>query len=127
MNKKKKICIIIIIVLVLACIGTIILVNRQPTDGTIAEIIQDGQCIQTIDLSQVEEAYEFTVTGDNNCFNTIRVEPGNISIVAASCPDKICVKTGSISNSLKPITCLPNHLIIRIQNSGTGNLDGISN
>lgn len=127
MNTKNKICIIIIIIVVFACISAIILINLHPPGGTVAEIIQDGQCIQTIDLNQVEAPYEFTVTGDHNCFNTIRVEPGNISIVDASCPDKICVKTGSISNSLKPITCLPNHLIIRIQNSSTGNLDGISN
>lgn len=126
MNRKTKLCIIIVILLIAASLLAIAAINHRSAKGTIAEIIQDGKCIKTIDLSQVTQPYEFTVTWENNSSNTIRVEPGKIAVVAASCPDKICMETGYISDSLKPITCLPNHLIIRIQNKKTGTLDGIS-
>lgn len=127
MSKKTKICIIIIILLAAISAAAILLLQKGKAGGTIAQIIQDGECIQTIDLSQVEEPYEFTVTGDHNAFNTIRVEPGRIAVVEASCPDKICMQTGYISDALMPITCLPNHLIIRIQSAEGSGIDGVSN
>ena len=127
MNKKIKLCITIVLILLILSILSIFFLHKSADKGTIAEIIQDGQCIQTIDLSQVDEPYELTVTGENNASNTIRVEPGRIAITKASCPDKICIQTGYISDSLKPITCLPNHLIIRIQTANENPIDGISN
>ncbi len=53
-------------------------------------------------------------TGDGE-YNDILVENGKIRIADASCPDKLCVNMGYISEPLMPITCLPNHLVIRIE------------
>ena len=52
---------------------------------------------------------------------------GKIKIADASCPDKLCVNMGYISEPLMPITCLPNHLVIRIVNDGeeSPSLDGV--
>lgn len=126
MTKKMKLCIGLVALLAILAIGAILLMQTQNRTGTIARIIQDGQCIKTIDLSQVEEPYEFTVTGTDNASNTIRVMPGKIAIISATCPDKICVNAGPISDSLRPITCLPNHLVIRIDKENDSGLDGVS-
>ena len=83
--------------------------------NVIADIYQDGNLIESISLSDVEEPYTFTVTGDLGCMNEIEVRPGSIGIITASCPDKICVNQGFIDSSLLPITCLPNHLVIQIR------------
>ena len=45
----------------------------------------------------------------------IRAEPGRIAVVAADCPDRICVREGWLSDSASPIVCLPHRLVIRIE------------
>ncbi len=79
-----------------------------------AQIIQDGEVIRAVDLQNVEEPYEFEITAKNGGKNTVRVENGKIGIIHASCPDKICVNQGFITNEVLPIVCLPNKLSIVI-------------
>lgn len=81
----------------------------------VADIYQNGKLLQSIPLSSVNESYRFQVTGENEALNEIEVHPGSIGIISASCPDKLCVHQGFISNSLLPITCLPNRLVIQIR------------
>lgn len=89
--------------------------QKGSQDRLIAEVYQNGQLLQSIALSDLEESYTFTVTGENGAVNEIEVRPGSIGILSASCPDKLCVHQGFISNSLLPITCLPNRLVIQIR------------
>lgn len=89
---------------------------RQPF-GQTAEIYQEGQLIRSIDLSTVTESYTFTVTAENGGTNVIEVRPGAIGILSADCPDKLCVRQGFINNSLLPVTCLPNRLVIQIKDN----------
>ncbi|HBE87040.1 MAG TPA: hypothetical protein DDW53_19330, partial [Lachnoclostridium sp.] len=37
------------------------------------------------------------------------------SITEASCPDKVCVRTGKIHRSGELIVCLPNRVVITIE------------
>lgn len=78
-------------------------------------IMQDGKCIEKIDLSKVEEAYEITVESKSGGHNTVEVRPGSVGIVDADCPDKLCQKQGFIENGTEPIVCLPNRLIIEFE------------
>ena len=95
----------------------IVSIHRQLSEtAKTAQVIQDGQVIQTINLRNVKEPYEFEITAQNGGHNTIRVENGKIGIVHANCPDKICVKQGFITNCTLPIVCLPNKLSIVIIN-----------
>ncbi|HIQ98884.1 MAG TPA: NusG domain II-containing protein [Candidatus Scybalocola faecavium] len=126
MSKQIKICILIVIILAAAGIGAIFLLQNIHPDGRIARIYHHGECIETIDLDQVREAYEFTVAGENGAYNTIRVEPGRIAIIQASCPDKVCVHMGYISDSAAPITCLPNEVVIRITGKDTDGPDAVA-
>ena len=42
------------------------------------------------------------------------VEKGQISMLEADCPDKVCVKQGAISDGARPIICLPNNVLIKL-------------
>lgn len=96
-----------------------IIISYQTANGVIANIYQDGECIYTIDLSRVSDAYTLRVSGDVE--NTITVERGRICVSSATCPDQVCVHQGWISNSVVPVVCLPNRLVIRIEDTpGTG-------
>jgi hypothetical protein len=46
-------------------------------------------------------------------------EAGRIRFAAADCPDKVCVRTGWISRSGQIAACVPGHLIIKIEGSGS--------
>lgn len=86
--------------------------------GTWAVVYQDNAEVQRIDLSEVKEPYTITLTGEDGRENCILVEPGGISMQSAECPDKICVRTGKIHASGKPIVCLPNRIVIEILPEG---------
>ena len=90
--------------------------QHRPDDQALyADLYQNGELLQTIRLDTVPGEYTFEVKGEAGATNTICVRPGSIAIVSASCPDQICVHQGFISNSLLPITCLPNSLVIRVR------------
>lgn len=114
MNRKVKICIVIVILLAVISTAAAAAIHFTNADSPIAEVYQNGTLVRTINLKTVTDPYEFTLEGDGEAYNIVRVEPGKIAIIEASCPDKVCVHTGYISDSLMPITCLPNHVIIRI-------------
>lgn len=99
--------------------------NTAPTAKT-AKIIQNGKVIQTVDLENVTEPYEFTVTNEQGGENTIRVEKGRIAVIHASCPDKICMSRGFIDSSLFPIVCLPNKLSVVITDGGDNDIDAVA-
>lgn len=131
----RKIFICVLIAVLLFCMGIIgiFLFRKNAVQSGIAMIYQDGTLLETINLNSVAKGYTLRVDGDNGAYNIIDIQPGKIGIIEASCPDQICVHTGYISGSVTPITCLPNHLIIKIQGSHGGNAtltneipDGIS-
>ena len=106
--------------LVLVCAGSVAWLLLAPgrTDHPVAVITLDGEVLDEIDLTQVQEPYSFTVTGKDGLTNTVLVGPGRIRVEKADCPDQICVHQGYISDGSQPIVCLPNRLIIQIQGGG---------
>lgn len=126
MNIKRNAIIISIIIglLLLVSVFYITIINKSSDNPKYAYIYQDNEIIDTIDLSNVEEPYTITIEGSNNCYNTIEVRNGSIGIIDASCPDKLCKNMGFISTSSLPVTCLPNHLVIKLSNDKSSLLDG---
>ncbi len=115
MSKKNKILIFVTLLLlvVLTCFSYII--YNKKINNKIAKIYQDGNLIYEINLDKVEEAYTIKIDGDKEHYNIVEVRKGEIGIIEASCPDKVCVNMGFVSDGLLPITCLPNKLIIEIE------------
>jgi hypothetical protein len=61
-------------------------------------------------------------------FNILHIENGEIWIHDASCPDKICIHQGKISQDGEIIVCLPNRMLIKIvDNSSDDEIDFIAN
>lgn len=104
----------LIIIILLVSAGALWYLNTNEQNGTVAEIYQNGELIQTIHLDTVTEDYTFTVEGNDGIYNTIEVHHGEIGITEASCPDGLCINMGFIHSSAFPITCLPNKLVIKI-------------
>ncbi len=94
--------------------------NGSASAPMIAEIYQNGELLKSIPL-RANTTSEFTITGDNGCYNVITVKNNSIAITEANCPDKLCVHQGFISNSLLPITCLPNGVVIQVRERNSVN------
>ena len=111
------------IILIIAAAASFAVMNGDVRGETVANIYQDGKCIYSIDLSEVAEGY--TVQIDGKVSNTMIVEHGRICIGDATCPDRICVRQGWISNGIVPIVCLPNDLVIQINSTNEPGIDAV--
>lgn len=80
-----------------------------------AYVYKDGTLIHIIPLNEIQNTRHYMIQTSEQDYNMIQVKSGAICICEASCPDKICVGQGYISNSLVPITCLPNRLVIELK------------
>lgn len=96
----------VFLLIILVCV--FILSQRK---GKVAKIYSDGELVQTIELDIVEKNYEVNIGERNKAL----VEPGRISMCYADCPDKLCINMGSISDGSRDIVCLPNKIIIKIE------------
>ena len=58
---------------------------------------------------------EITVTGLNGKY-VVEIKEGRVRAREAICPEQICIKRGWVSRSGDSIICLPNRIIIKIEN-----------
>ncbi len=113
----------VILAAVLALLSWYTLTRRA--SGRVAEVVQDGRVLYTIDLDRVTKPYTLTVEWPEGGSNTIRIKPGDIRVEAADCPDKICVEQGWLEGRASPIVCLPHRLILRLRGETQGP-DGVA-
>ena len=121
-HTKRQACILTLVLLILCIISSISIYTRykNTSQSYTAYIYQNGNLLETIDLSAVTESYTFTVSTQAGLSNCILVQPNAISITHADCPDQVCVNQGIIRNSLLPITCLPHGLVIELRANAEG-------
>lgn len=116
MKKGDKIVIVLILIAIIAsCAGVFIYHSYVKSPHKIAVIKQEGKIVNTIDLTKVKSTKQLTIKYSKSHYNLIEMENGKIRIKDADCPDKICVKTGWISEPGQSIICLPHKLIIKIE------------
>jgi len=123
--KSTKFWVILFAAVLLLSGAAAVHVFHGKTQGATANIYQDGVCLYSIDLSKVEEGYALEITGDTGIVNTVAVEPGRICVQDATCPDQVCVHQGWISNGVAPVVCLPNALVIKIENAPDADIDAV--
>ena len=71
----------------------------------------DGEVYRECDLSRDEV---FVVEGYQGGYNTVEIKDGKVSVTDAGCPDKVCVKTGKVSEPGQTIVCLPHRVVVEI-------------
>jgi hypothetical protein len=119
MSKKIIIAWIVAALFVIGGITSFILLRSIDVSDPAAEIHLDGKLYKTVTLSQNAE---FTVNSEYGC-NTIRISDGEIAVIDADCPDKVCIASGAISDGIVPIICLPHRLEIRIISAANEYID----
>lgn len=93
-------------------IAALVFIFTPKGSGNIAKITVDGKLYSTVPLS-IDTRIEISNT------NVAVVKNGEIYMESATCPDKLCVHQGKISDSSKKIVCLPNKVIIEALNESS--------
>lgn len=111
MKQNALFWIVLFAVLAAACGGYYLL--RGGGDAVVASVYVDGELYDTFDLSAAVIPYEVTVETEYG-HNTLRISHGAIEVAESDCSEQVCVRQGTITDSLIPIVCLPHHLVIQI-------------
>ena len=105
---------LILIIAIVLISGVFILINKiNSKKGNIAKVYYDSKLIKTIDLSINKE---YTVKGYNGDV-LIKVKDNKIKVVEEKSPKHLCSKQGYISKSYETIICLPNKIVIEIEDN----------
>ncbi|MCI8484439.1 MAG: NusG domain II-containing protein [Lachnospiraceae bacterium] len=61
-------------------------------------------------------------SGDGN-YNVLEIKENQAEITEASCPDKLCVKHRPVKKSGESLVCLPNRVVVEIENGDEREVD----
>ena len=110
---------VIIGIILLGSIAAILIMNRSGSGspaggGSRTAVIRCGDVRHELAL---DEGGLFRFDGIDAEFE---VKDGKIRLTEASCPDKICEKTGYIGSSGQSIICVPNKITVAVVGSDEG-------
>lgn len=88
--------------------------SAQP--GKYAEIYYQSELVKTVDLSSGETG-QFSIAQAPSVVFELYAD-GSIAFVSSDCPDKICIKSGKLSQAGEYAACIPNQLYIKIVSEG---------
>ena len=126
-KKKRKgdvVLIAVILVLAVAAYVGIKFYQGMSTEEPVAVVTVDGAEYGRFPLDvDVTEKIELL----DGAYNILVVKDGAADITEASCPDGICVNHRAVSRQSETIVCLPNKVVVEIQNGEESDVDSMTN
>lgn len=86
------------------------------TDYTVY-IYSDSKLINSLPLGNTTET--LVIPSQNGGSNTIVIKENSVTVLEASCPDRICMHMKQSPANPLPIICLPNDLVIELKKNST--------
>ena len=108
MRKKDFILIFVVSLIIAGAFGVNYFVNTKNVDSI--EIYMDNKLYKTYDINDKEEIKIKSKEG----YNIVKIHDKGVEIIEASCPDKVCIHQGFITEASESIVCLPNKVHIKI-------------
>lgn len=124
MKKNDIIMIAVIVIIALAAFAGINLYGEHNTKDAQAVVTIDGDVYGTYPLA---EDATVKIESEDGGFNLLVIEDGAASVEEASCPDKICVRHKPIDKTGETLVCLPNKVVVEIQNGEASDVDASTN
>ncbi len=118
---KKRDMIFITLLFIASICGFIF--QRQEGAAGDAYIYHDGVLYGSFPLSVDRD---IRIESANGTVNEIRIEDNSIFMKSSTCPGRVCVNTGHISNNNESICCAPAKLLIVVKGGGDGEYDAIT-
>ncbi len=91
--------------------------------GITAIIKRNDKVIRKINLTSLDKREVINISRLHKA--TIAAEKNRICFLESDCPDKVCVKTGWLSHPGDIAVCLPNKIIIKLEQDKNQNADGV--
>ena len=107
---KRTDLIIIIAVLLAALISVPRLLD---SDRLTAEIYVNGELERTVELSEVEKEYTFSLSTEPEV--EITVGRNEIFFSKADCKDKLCINSGRLTAGGQTAACLPAKVVVSVR------------
>lgn len=96
------------------------LYGKMTTIEAVAVVTVDGKEYGRYPL---EKNHTETIHLSDGSYNTFEVKDGYVSMTDASCPDQICVNHSRISKKNETIVCLPDKVVITVENGEEAEID----
>lgn len=120
----KKMDYVLVAVIMTVAIVSMCLLSSNKHNGSVCNVYVDGDLYGTYSLY---DNINIDITKDDILSNRISIDNGNVVMDYANCPDKICVKQGTISATNETICCAPNGIVIVIEgDEARGEYDAIT-
>ncbi len=126
-KKTRKNDIILIAVVLLAALAAyagILYYLAKNTRNGVAVVTVGGEVYGRYPLD--EDIVEKIELPDGS-YNILEIRDGRADITEASCPDKICVNHRAVSRKNQSIVCLPNKVVVEIENGEESDVDAVTN
>lgn len=75
---------------------------------------------------ELNENRDIIIQGLNNISDTLTIAEGKAYMSNASCPDRICMKSGSVHCDNESICCAPGGILVVVNSSGKAEYDAIT-
>lgn len=123
MEKKKKNDIFLIVILLAAAVvayAGLRFYQHMNTDKAIAVVTIAGEEYgrYPLDKDRTEK-----IELEDGSYNVLVISDGKADITEASCPDYICVNDRAVSMNHETIVCLPNQVVVEIENGEEAEVD----
>ena len=92
-----------------AALVFLLLPKSSPADALVCTVSQDGQVLDTVDIT-VGMADQARTYGEY----VVEFNHGNIRVTSAPCANQDCVRTGWISRGGQSIVCLPGRFVVEL-------------
>lgn len=111
---KRRDFLILIILVLTAVIGFVIagIANNKSEDSKLV-ITLNGETSLEMPLDETTND-SFQIETQDGHWNDVVITNGVVDVVAADCPNQICVETKTASKNGDMIVCLPHQLVIEI-------------
>lgn len=88
-------------------------IGARSGDGrVVAEILQNGRLVHTVDLGEVDGAVRYELGGEYRI--VVEAERGKIRFLSSDCPDQVCVRTGWLTAAGQSAACAPGRVLVRL-------------
>lgn len=119
--------IIIAVMIIFVIVSTVMsLMPKAESDQIMLRISMDGEVVKELKIDKSTNEEIILETHDNDGYNLVKIENGNVSIIEADCPGQYCVTKGEISKAGEIIVCLPHKLTVELVGKKTDDIDFIS-
>lgn len=124
-NSRNDVILIgILLAVALIAYLSIYVYQRMHTEKAIAVVTIAGEEYARYPLDK--EKTEKIELADGS-YNVLEIRDGKADITEASCPDHICVNDRAVSMNHEMIVCLPNKVVVEIENGENAEIDIFTN